>query len=223
MTAIAIDGPAGAGKSTLARELAKKLGYIYVDTGALYRALALKLLQNGISVSEETEIIKLLEGTAVTIDFKDGMQRVFLDGNDVTELIRTPEVSMAASRVSALPEVRNYLLELQRSIGKSNNILMDGRDIGTVVLPDAQVKIFLTASDEERAHRRHKELIEKGMEIPFDRVFAELKERDYSDSHRAVAPLRPADDAITVDTTGLDLNKSLELLFKTVTEKLKSL
>lgn len=223
MNAIAIDGPAGAGKSTLARRLAQRLGYIYVDTGALYRAIALKLLKTGAPISSSVEINSFLEGTAVTLEFKNGSQRVLLDGEDVSELIRTPEVSMAASRVSALPEVREHLLGLQRSLGKSNNILMDGRDIGTVVLPNAQVKIFLTASAEERARRRYNELLEKGTDISFEQVYKELVERDYGDSHRAIAPLKPAEDAVTVDTTGLNLEQSLELLTKTVTERLESL
>lgn len=223
MTAIAIDGPAGAGKSTLARALAKKLGYIYVDTGALYRALALKFLRTETDTSNAAAVSALLEGTAVTIEFRNGTQYVLLDGEDVSSLIRTPEVSMAASRVSALPAVRKHLLELQRSLGKTNNILMDGRDIGTVVLPDAQVKIFLTASAEERARRRYNELREKGEDISYEQVYKELVERDYGDSHRAIAPLKPAEDSVTVDTTGLDAEQSLALLLRTVNERLGNL
>lgn len=219
MVSIAIDGPAGAGKSTLARAAAARLGYIYVDTGALYRALALKFLRTETPV-EDGAAAKLLEKTEVTIGFSSGEQHVFLDGEDVSALIRTPQVSMAASKVSALPTVRAHLLELQRTLGKTENILMDGRDIGTVVLPDADVKIFLTASAEERAKRRYNELCEKGESVTFEQVYRELCERDYGDSHRAAAPLKPAEDSVTVDTTGLNAEQSLELLLKTIRERL---
>lgn len=219
MVSIAIDGPAGAGKSTLARAAAKELGYIYVDTGALYRALALKFLRTETPMSGETAA-GLLEKTEVTLGFSDGEQHVFLDGEDVSSLIRTPQVSMAASKVSALPQVRAHLLELQRAMGRTENILMDGRDIGTVVLPNASVKIFLTASAEERARRRYNELCERGENVTFEQVYRELCERDYGDSHRAAAPLRAAEDSVTVDTTGLDAEQSLRLLLQTIRERL---
>lgn len=219
MVSIAIDGPAGAGKSTLARAAAKELGYIYVDTGALYRALALKFLRTETPMSGETAA-GLLEKTEVTLGFSDGEQHVFLDGEDVSHLIRTPQVSMAASKVSALPQVRAHLLELQRAMGRTENILMDGRDIGTVVLPNASVKIFLTASAEERARRRYNELCERGENVTFEQVYRELCERDYGDSHRAAAPLRAAEDSVTVDTTGLDTEQSLRLLLQTIRERL---
>lgn len=219
MVSIAIDGPAGAGKSTLARAAAKELGYIYVDTGALYRALALKFLRTKTPMSGETAA-GLLEKTEVTLGFSDGEQHVFLDGEDVSHLIRTPQVSMAASKVSALPQVRAHLLELQRAMGRTENILMDGRDIGTVVLPNASVKIFLTASAEERARRRYNELCERGEKVTFEQVYRELCERDYGDSHRAAAPLRAAEDSVTVDTTGLDAEQSLRLLLQTIRERL---
>lgn len=218
MISVAIDGPAGAGKSSLARAAAKELGFIYVDTGALYRTLGLKLIRTNTSVEDILLVEQMLKTTKVEIKFVDNEQRVFLDGEDVTSLIRTPEVSMTASKVSAIPAVRAYLLEMQRSLAKSNNVLMDGRDIGTVVLPNATVKIFLTASVEERAKRRYKELVEKGSNVTFDDVYADIEKRDYADSHREIAPLKPADDSKIVDTTGLSIEESLNLLLKTVNE-----
>lgn len=218
MISIAIDGPAGAGKSSLARAAAKKLGYIYVDTGALYRTLGLKFLRTETNTDDMESVEKLLASTKAELKFVDGEQHVFLDGEDVTELIRTPEVSMMASKVSAISQVRAYLLEMQRSLAVNNNVLMDGRDIGTVVLPNATVKIFLTASAEERANRRYKELIEKGTDVTFDEVLADIEKRDYADSHREIAPLKPAEDSRIVDTTGLVLEQSLELLLKTINE-----
>lgn len=218
MISIAIDGPAGAGKSSLARAAAKKLGYIYVDTGALYRTLGLKFLRTETNTDDMESVEKLLASTKAELKFVDGEQHVFLDGEDVTELIRTPEVSMMASKVSAISQVRAYLLEMQRSLAVNNNVLMDGRDIGTVVLPNATVKIFLTASAEERANRRYKELIEKGTEVTFEEVLADIEKRDYADSHREIAPLKPAEDSKIVDTTGLVLEQSLELLLKTINE-----
>lgn len=218
MISIAIDGPAGAGKSSLARAAAKKLGYIYVDTGALYRTLGLKFLRTETNTDDMESVEKLLASTKAELKFVDGEQHVFLDGEDVTELIRTPEVSMMASKVSAISQVRAYLLEMQRSLAVNNNVLMDGRDIGTVVLPNATVKIFLTASAEERANRRYKELIEKGTDVTFNEVLADIEKRDYADSHREIAPLKPAEDSRIVDTTGLVLEQSLELLLKTINE-----
>ena len=220
MISIAIDGPAGAGKSSLARAAAKELGFIYVDTGALYRTLGLKFLNTNTSVEDERSAVELLKSTEADIRFVDGEQHVFLDGDDVTALIRTPEVSMAASKSSALPPVRAFLLEKQRELARKNNVLMDGRDIGTVVLPDATVKIFLTASAEERARRRYLELTEKGQAVEYQDVYEDMVKRDYDDSHRAIAPLKPAEDSVTVDTTGLAIEQSLELLLNTIRERM---
>lgn len=218
MINIAIDGPAGAGKSSLSRKLALNLGYIYVDTGALYRAVGLKFSRLGFDTSLQGDIAEVLKTTVVDIRFINDEQRVFLDDADVSDLIRTPEASMMASAVSAIPSVRAYLLDMQRQLAKNNNVVMDGRDIGTVVLPHADVKIFLTADVEERAKRRLLELTEKGEKVTFDEVLADMKQRDYNDSHRAIAPLKQADDAVLADTTKLDLDGSLRLLEKIVRE-----
>ena len=218
MINIAIDGPAGAGKSSLSRKLAANLGYIYVDTGALYSATGLKFSRLGFTTELSGDIEKVLETTKVDIKFVNGEQRVFLDDEDVSDLIRTPEASMMASAVSARPAVRAFLLDMQRNLAKNNNVVMDGRDIGTVVLPDAKVKIFLTADVEERARRRLLELTEKGEKVTFEEVLADMKQRDYNDSHREIAPLRQAEDAVLADTTKLDLKGSLELLEKIVKE-----
>ncbi len=220
MKAVAIDGPAGAGKSTIARKVAGKMGYIYVDTGALYRAIGFYVRSKGVDVTDETAIMGLLVGTSIELRFVDTEQRVFLNGQDITGKIRTEAVSMAASSVSALPSVRSFLLELQRGIAHENNVVMDGRDIGTVVLPEADVKIFLTASPEERAKRRYEELINKGVSADYDAVLADLVKRDYDDSHREIAPLKPADSAIMVDTTGNTLEKSVELITKIAKDNL---
>lgn len=221
MISIAIDGPAGAGKSTLARRLAKHLNYIYVDTGALYRALGLKLLQNGIQVDDLAAVERILDNTALDIQFQEGEQVVLLDGTNVNGLIRTLEVSMMASACSALPVVRAFLLEMQRGLARRNDVVMDGRDIGTVVLPDATVKIFLTASAMARAERRYKELIEKGQSVELTQVLADIEQRDYQDSHREIAPLKQADDAVLVDTTEVDLEGSFDLLLRAVQENQK--
>ena len=218
MINIAIDGPAGAGKSSLSRKLAANLGYIYVDTGALYRATGLKFSRLGFDTSLNGDIDAVLKTTVVDLKFVNGEQRVFLDGEDVSDFIRTPETSMMASAVSAIPSVRAFLLDMQRLLAKNNNVVMDGRDIGTVVLPDADVKIFLTADVEERAKRRLLELEEKGQKVSFDEVLADMKQRDYNDSHREIAPLRQAEDAVLADTTKLNLAESLELLEKIVRE-----
>ena len=222
MIAVAIDGPAGAGKSTIARHAAKELGYIYVDTGALYRAIGLYMLEHGASTSQKEEVVPLLKDVKVELAFQNGEQRVILCGEDVSGKIRTAEVSMAASNVSAIPAVREFLFSLQQEIAKRNNVVMDGRDIGTVVLPGAQVKIFLTASPEDRARRRYEEMLQKGMQANYDEVLADLKVRDYNDSHREIAPLVPAEDAVTVDTTGNTLEKSVKLLTDIIKEKLSS-
>ncbi len=217
--AIAIDGPAGAGKSSLAKALSSELGYIYIDTGALYRAIGLAFSRQGIDTDLNCDIEKQLSKIKVDIKFVDGVQHVLLNGEDVSEEIRTPKASMMASAVSAKPQVRAFLLDMQRDFAKKYNCVMDGRDIGTVVLPDAQVKIFLTASDEERAMRRFKELKEKGTEVTFEEVLADMRERDYNDSHRAVAPLKPAEDSIIADTTGKNVEQSLEMLLDIIKEK----
>lgn len=220
MINIAIDGPAGAGKSTLSRALAKKFGYIYVDTGALYRAVGLRALQKGI-LSDDKCIADMLSEITVEIKFFDNSQHVFLNGDDVTSQIRSPEVSMAASRVSALPKVRAFLLDLQKDLAAKNNVVMDGRDIGTVVLPKAQIKIFLTASPQVRAERRYKEIIERGESVSYEKVLADIKKRDKDDSGREIAPLKPAENAVIVDTTDLSFEQSLETLISIVKEHIK--
>lgn len=220
MINVAIDGPAGAGKSTVARAAAAKLGYIYVDTGALYRAVGVYCLRNGITTNDAESVGAVLGKITVELKFIDGVQHVFLNGDDVSTEIRLPEASMAASNVSAIPAVRAFLFDLQRDIAAKNNCIMDGRDIGTVVLPDAQVKIFLTADDEERAMRRYKELKEKGSEVTFQEVLDDLRVRDYNDSHREIAPLKPAEDSVIVNTTGYTLEESIEKIVNTVKEKL---
>lgn len=213
---IAIDGPAGAGKSTIAKMVSAKLGYIYVDTGALYRAVALYITENGIA---DEDIEKELEKADVSLRFVDGAQRVFLGDRDVSDLIRTPEISMAASRTSAIPAVRAYLFETQQKIARENNIIMDGRDIGTVVLPNADVKIFLTASAEERANRRYKELAEK-LDCPsYEEILQDIIQRDYQDMHREIAPLKQAEDAVLVDTTHLDLDESAAEITRIIKER----
>ncbi len=220
MINIAIDGPAGAGKSTIARKLAANLGYIYVDTGALYRAVGVNAMRNGADTKNAEQVTATLSSAKVSLRFVEGEQRVFLGEEDVSLAIRTPEASMAASNVSAIPAVREFLFDLQRDIAKANNCIMDGRDIGTVVLPDAQVKVFLTASAEVRAKRRYDELLAKGMEADYNQVLEEMVQRDYQDSHRAIAPLKQADDATLVDTSEMNLEQVLEALETIVKEKI---
>ena len=220
ITNIAIDGPAGAGKSTIAKTASKELGFIYVDTGALYRTVGLNALRLGKDTKSADEVVPTLEGLDVSLRFVDGEQRVFLGEEDVSTAIRQNEVSMAASNVSAIPAVREFLFDLQRDIAKKNNCIMDGRDIGTVVLPDAQIKIYLTASAEARADRRFKELTEKGQKVEYDVILKEIKERDYQDMNREIAPLKQADDAILVDTTELTLPQSIEYMLKVIKERL---
>lgn len=212
MIAVAIDGPAGAGKSTIARRAAKEIGFIYVDTGALYRAIGLFMLEHGVDAANENDVCKQLGHVQISLAFQKGEQRVILNGEDVSDKIRTSQVSMAASAVSAIPNVREFLFDLQKNIAKNNNVIMDGRDIGTVVLPDAKIKIFLTASPEERAQRRYEEMLSRSMKVDYQEVLADLKTRDYNDSHRAVAPLVPAKDALLVDTTGNTLEQSIAKL-----------
>ncbi|MDD6022111.1 MAG: (d)CMP kinase [Acutalibacteraceae bacterium] len=216
---IAIDGPAGAGKSTISRKAAERLGYIYIDTGALYRTVGVSALRRKVNMESDDEIAGILPDTNVELKFIDGEQRMFLNGEDVSEEIRLPEASMAASRVSAVPAVRAFLFDLQRDIAEKNNCIMDGRDIGTVVLPNAQVKIFLTASPECRAERRYNELCEKGIQADYDQVLSDIIKRDYDDSHRKIAPLKPADDAMTIDTSGNELEQSVECVIKAIREK----
>ena len=213
---IAIDGPAGAGKSTIAKMVSKKLGYIYVDTGALYRTIALFITENHIP---DEEIEASLEKADVSLRFIDGVQRVFLGDRDVSDMIRTPEISMAASRTSAIPAVRKYLFGTQQKIAAENNVIMDGRDIGTVVLPNADVKIFLTASAEERANRRFKELSEKPNCPCYEEILSDIIERDHQDMTREVSPLKQAEDAVLVDTTKLDLEQSAEAIIRVINEK----
>ncbi len=219
--AIAIDGPAGAGKSSLSKEVAKELSFIYVDTGALYRTIGLAASRRGLKKEDKAEIISMLNDIDVKLSFNDeGTQIVLLNGEDVSSFIRTPEASMFASAVSAIPEVRAFLLDLQRNMAKSDNVIMDGRDIGTVVLPDAKIKIFLTASPEKRAMRRHKENIEKGIDSTYEEVLKDVNQRDYQDSHREIAPLKPAEDSVLVDTSDYDFEGSKELLLKVIKERM---
>ena len=218
---VAIDGPAGAGKSTISRKAAAELGYIYIDTGALYRTVGLNALRKGADLqSDEAIIATITDDLKVELRFIDGEQRMFLSNEDVSDKIRTPEASMAASRVSAVPKVREFLFDLQKKLARENNCVMDGRDIGTVVLPDADVKIFLTASPEARAERRFKELTEKGMDVKYEDVLADMIKRDYDDSHRAIAPLKQADDAILCDTSNIGLEESIALIIKTIKDNI---
>lgn len=220
MINVAIDGPAGAGKSTIAKAAAKELGFIYVDTGALYRAVAYNAVKTG-AIEDEQKIINMLDSTKVELKYVNGVQAVYLNGEDVSAFIRTPEISMGASKVSAIPQVRAFLLNLQREIASTNNVIMDGRDIATVVLPNADVKIFLFASPECRAERRYKELIEKGESVSFDDVLNDVNQRDYQDSHREIAPLKPSDDSIMADTSELTLQESIDLIVNTIKEKIQ--
>ena len=223
MISIAIDGPDGAGKSSIAKLAAKELSFIYVDTGALYRAIGWYALSCGKDPADAGQVVPLLKEISVELRFVEGEQHVFLNGRDVSTEIRLPEVSMAASRVSAIPEVRDFLFSLQRELAEKNNVLMDGRDIGTVVLPNAQIKIFLTASAENRADRRMKQLAEAGNHVDYNTLLAEIKERDYNDSHRAIAPLKQAEDAKLVDTTGLTLEESVKLVLDYIADRMKEL
>lgn len=217
MINVAIDGPAGAGKSTIARKAAAQLGYIYIDTGALYRTVGLAALRQGKNLKDFESIASVLtDDLCVELRFIDGEQRMFLNEEDVSEQIRTPEASMAASAVSAVPKVREYLFDLQKKLARENDCIMDGRDIGTVVLPDAQVKIFLTASPEARAKRRYDELVAKGTQVSFEEVLSDMQKRDYDDSHRAIAPLKQADDAILCDTSNIGLEDSIQLIIDTI-------
>lgn len=222
MINVAIDGPVGAGKSTIARECAKRIGFIYVDTGALYRTVGLFCKRNGIEISAENSdnIEKAINADLkLEIKLENDTQLVFMNGENVSSEIRLPEMSMAASAVSAIPCVRRFLLETQRKVARENNVIMDGRDIGTVILPDAEVKIFLTAKPEIRAKRRYDELIAKGLDVKFEDVLNDLNTRDYNDSHRAEAPLKQADDAILLDTSGYDFEQSVAAVIKLIEER----
>ena len=210
MIKIAIDGPGGAGKSTVAKAVAAKLGIVYVDTGALYRTIGLFVRQKNIDPKDRAAVIEALPEISIEIKYEDGKQRVYLNGTDHGDAIRTPEMSMYASAVSAIPEVRAFLLDTQRDIAKKNSVIMDGRDIGTVILPDAEVKIFLTASEGCRAKRRYDELIARGQSVRFEDVLAEMNQRDTQDSTRDVAPTAAADDATLLDNTGMTFEETVD-------------
>lgn len=218
---IAIDGPAGAGKSTLAKRLAQELGFLYVDTGAIYRTVGLSACRRGIDPADETAVAGILPELSITMGYgADGLQHMLADGEDVTQAIRENEVSAYASKVASIPAVRDFLLEMQRKTAREHSVIMDGRDIGTVVLPQADVKIYLTAAAEARAERRYRELLERGQQADFDQVLQEVKERDRRDMERETAPLRQAEDAVLADTTGLDLEGSFQLLLGLIRERL---
>lgn len=219
---IAIDGPAGAGKSTLARRLAEKLGFLYVDTGAIYRTVALKVLWEKADPADPAQVVPLLDGLEIHMGYENGEQKMYLEGEDVSAAIRRHKVSGAASQVSAIPEVRAFLLDFQRRQAREHSVVMDGRDIGTVVLPDADVKIFLTAAPEARARRRLRELEQRGEAADFDAILHDIKERDFQDETRPVAPLKQAADAVLLDTTDLDLGQSMSRLLSLVKEKIGS-
>ena len=222
MFKVAIDGPSGAGKSTISKVIAGKLGFTYIDTGAMYRAAALSCVREGIDIKNEPE--KAAEHVkSIEIDLENGENGtvVFLNGENVTGLIRTPEISLGASAVSAIPEVRVILVEKQREMGERVNVIMDGRDIGTCVLKDADVKIFLTASSEARAKRRYVELCEKGEKVTFEEVLADMEMRDRNDSTRKASPLKPAEDSILIDTTELNFEESVNLIYNTICERLE--
>ncbi len=220
MIGIAIDGPSGAGKSTVAKALAREFGYIYVDTGAIYRTVGLYMQKNGISTEDTEGIVNNLKNVEVELKYEDNEQKMYLCGEDVSGLIRTPLIAKYASVVSAIPSVREFLFDMQRSLAKKHNVIMDGRDIGTVILPEADVKIFLTASAEARATRRVNQLLEKGESASYDEIFASIKERDERDSGREIAPLRAAEDAVLLDTSDMTLEESIANAKKIVTDKL---
>ncbi|MCM1497357.1 MAG: (d)CMP kinase [Clostridium sp.] len=221
MASIAIDGPAGAGKSTIAKMVAKELGFIYVDTGALYRAIAHYLVTNRIDIEDEAALARACEGIAVAIEYEKDVQQVYLNGENVTPYLRTEETGNMASRSSAKPPVRAALLDLQRDMAKQYNVVMDGRDIGTMVLPDAEVKIYLTASSKERANRRYRELVEKGEQPDFDQIEADIIERDERDMNRAIAPLKQADDAVLVDSSAMNIDEVVDTILSIIAQKRK--
>ena len=220
MISIAIDGPSGAGKSTISRKAAEKFGFIYVDTGAIYRTIGLATKIHGVSLDDTAAVVALLPTLEIELKYNDaGEQHMYLDGNDVSRDIRLPEVSMLASKVSAIPEVRAFLVDMQRGMAEKYDVIMDGRDIGTVILPNADLKIFLTADVRDRARRRYEELRAKGMEKPFDEVLAEMEQRDEQDTKRAAAPLRAAEDAVLLDTSGNTLEESIDEVCRLISEK----
>jgi cytidylate kinase len=217
---IAIDGPSGAGKSTLARSIAARLGYLYVDTGAIYRTIGYDAFTRNIDPKDEATVTGRLPAIHVELTYgEDGLQHMLLNGQDVTKEIRLPEISMYASAVSAHPGVRSFLLDMQRQLARTHNVIMDGRDIGTVVLPDADVKVFLTAAPEARAKRRMLELEQRGTPEPLEKVLADIQQRDYNDTHRSTAPLRQAEDAVLLDTTELDFQQSEAALLQIIRER----
>ena len=217
---VAIDGPSGAGKSTIAKAAAKSLGFVYLDTGAIYRTVAWHVTMMGIGPKDTDHVPMLLDDANIQIDFREDGQHMILNGKDITGEIRTPEITACASQVAAQPAVREFLLDLQRDLAKRHNIIMDGRDIGTVVLPNASLKIFLTATPEKRAQRRYEEYLEKGQKASYEEVLADQKQRDYDDSHRKLAPLKQARDAVVVDTTELGLQASIDAVTTLIRERL---
>lgn len=220
MISIAIDGPSGAGKSTISRKAAEKFGFIYVDTGAIYRTIGLATKIRGVSLDDTAAVVALLPTLEIELKYNDaGEQHMYLDGNDVSRDIRLPEVSMLASKVSAIPEVRAFLVDMQRGMAEKYDVIMDGRDIGTVILPNADLKIFLTADVRDRARRRYEEQYAKGMEKPFDEVLAEMEQRDEQDTKRAAAPLKAAEDAVLLDTSGNTLEESIDEVCRLISEK----
>lgn len=222
MFQVAIDGPGGAGKSTISKQAAKKLGFVYIDTGAMYRTAALFCLRQGIDIKKNPELAeRAVNKITIDIDYLEDGQHIFLNGEDVSEKIRTPQVSMGASDVSAIPGVRRRMVAMQRELAASKNVIMDGRDIGTHVLPDAQVKIFLTASSEVRAKRRYEELLQKGQPCDFETVLADMLARDKNDETRAVSPLKPAEDSIRLDTGAFNFEESLQAVIDIINEKYK--
>ena len=220
MISVAIDGPSGAGKSTVSRSVAKSFGFIYVDTGAMYRTIGLAAFRKDLDTKDKPSIIGILPELNIELKYNEqNEQRMYLNGEDVSADIRLPEISMCASNVSAMPEVRTYLMDMQRQMAKRYDVIMDGRDIGTVILPDAEVKIFLTASAEERAGRRLKELLAKGVDTSFEEVLEDMKKRDAQDAGRETAPLVPADDAVMLDTSNMSFEESVDAVCRLITEK----
>lgn len=217
---VAIDGPSGAGKSTIAKAAAKALGFVYLDTGAIYRTVAWHITMLGIGPKDTDHVPMLLDDANIVIEFQDGQQHMILNGRDITGEIRTPEISACASQLAQQPAVRDFLLDLQRNLAKEHDIIMDGRDIGTVVLPNASLKIFLTATPEKRAQRRYEEYLEKGQPAEYAQVLEDQKKRDYEDSHRKIAPLKQAKDAVVVDTTELSLQESVDTVLGLIRERL---
>ena len=217
---VAIDGPSGAGKSTIAKAAAKALGFVYLDTGAIYRTVAWHITMLGIGPKDTDHVPMLLDDANIVIEFQDGQQHMILNGKDITGEIRTPEISACASQLAQQPAVREFLLDLQRNLAKEHNIIMDGRDIGTVVLPNASLKIFLTATPEKRAQRRYEEYLEKGQPAEYAQVLEDQKKRDFEDSHRKIAPLKQAKDAVVVDTTELSLQESVDTVLGLIRERL---